>query len=83
MRVRISNVDVNEAVHHFVAAGFTARVLSSEDVSLLPRTATREELEKAVSATHKFHDAHKEAQCTVFSGGKGRPFHIPKLPSAF
>jgi hypothetical protein len=79
MKVRVLNTDVNEALHHYVSAGFSPTKVSDTDLDLTPGKATRDELLKAVSVADSFVSRHPEAQLAVMSGGKGRPFYIPRL----
>lgn len=76
MKVRVLNTDVNEALHHYVSAGFSPVKVSETDLDLTPGKATRDELMKAVQAGESFVTRHPTAQLAVMSGGKGRPFYI-------
>jgi hypothetical protein len=82
MKVRVLNTDVNEALHHYVSAGFSPTKSSDTDLDLTPGKATRDELIKAVQAGESFVTHHPEAQLAVMSGGKGRPFYIPRLTTS-
>lgn len=76
MKIQVLNANTDEALHHFVSAGFTPVKVNDVEVALLPRKANREELHKAVSTSETFVDKYKLSTVKVFSGGKGRPFMV-------
>lgn len=81
MKVRVTNVSIDEAFNYYKNAGFTPSRTGNDEVALLPHKASRDELRKAVDLGYEFVTRNQEARLTVFSGGKGRPFNIPKNPS--
>lgn len=78
MKVRVANTNIDEVLHHYVSAGFSPVKAADDTIELTNGKAVREELEKALKAGESYVTRNAGAQLAVLSGGKGRPFYIPR-----
>ena len=79
MYVKVANCDIQEALHHYVSAGFSPKIAGNDEIILTPGQADHDTLLKAVNATRSLYEGHKTGSFTVLSGRKGRPFRIPRV----